>query len=176
MTQEDALRAYAQLERISGGNSGVGLLYLFGGVFAGLWFLCLLNLSATAIGRYKIFKKAGERGYKAFIPGYSTYTMYRIVWDEKYFAALLCLIGLSMISRVIGGTVFTAFGMVITFGIMLMHGMLCSKLAIAFDKKVEFALGLFFLHPVFTLILGFSDAGYLGPEKTGIGEIFDDMW
>ena len=175
MTQEEALKAYATLERISNGNSHVELFYLFGGAFAAIWVLCLLNLIATAIGRYKIFKKAGESGYKAFIPGYSTYTLYRIAWDEKCFTSLLCLIGLSILTRLIGGPVFNAIGIAISFAIMLMQGILCSKLAISFDKKVEFALGLFFLHPIFTLILGFSDARYLGPEGTRIEDIFEDL-
>ena len=41
----------------------------------------------------------------------------------------------------------------------------CYQLAKAFGKKFAFALGLFFIYPVFMLILGLDDSKYLGPQS-----------
>lgn len=174
-SEADAMMTYLQLEKMMNGNSHAGLFYLFGGIFMSIWIICLINLIATAIGRYKLFKKAGEGGFKAFIPGYSTYTMYKIAWDERCFFSLLCLIGISILMRLLGGPFFNLIGMLASFGIMMMFAILCSKLAVSYGKGVEYALGLFFLHPVFVLLLGFSDAKYLGPEGTKITDIFEEL-
>ena len=45
----------------------------------------------TIIGMYKIFEKASEKGWKALIPIYNIYMLYKIFWKTKYFILLLII-------------------------------------------------------------------------------------
>ena len=54
----------------------------------------LIRYLMTAIGYSKMYRKAGEAGWKAFIPVYNTYNNYKIAWNGKFFflyAALFVL-------------------------------------------------------------------------------------
>lgn len=64
---------------------------------------------------YKIFQKAGENGYKAFIPFYNTFLIGKIARDEKLGYILLAL---NCISLVIGVINLIAFSYVINFIVM----------------------------------------------------------
>ena len=39
------------------------------------------------------------------------------------------------------------------------------KLACAYGHGIGFTIGLFFLNPLFMLILGFGDSEYMGPQE-----------
>ena len=45
----------------------------------------LIRYLMTAIGYSKMYRKAGEAGWKAFIPVYNTYNNYKIAWNGKFF-------------------------------------------------------------------------------------------
>ncbi|MBR3180462.1 signal peptidase I [Candidatus Saccharibacteria bacterium] len=90
------------------------------------------------IAQWKIFKKAGEEGWKALIPIYNVYTLLNILSMEP----LLCLL-----SFVPGAWFILSIVMDV-------------KLAQSFKKGTGFALGLIFLGPIFSLILAFGSAKY----------------
>lgn len=66
----------------------------------------------TIIAFWKIFQKAGEKGWKAIIPFYNQYTEFKIFWTTKWFwitfivVALLMMIG----AVVVGLAIFAAIG------------------------------------------------------------------
>jgi len=93
------------------------------------------------VALWKIFGKAGEAGWKSIIPIYNTYILFKIVTGNGW-KMLFMLIPL--------------FNFV--YGIMF-----CFKLAKAFGKGTGFGFGLLFLPNIFTLILGFGSASYVGP-------------
>ena len=95
------------------------------------------------IAAWKINQKAGEPGWKAIIPFYNMYTLVKIA-DGKGIKFLLFFI------PVVG------FVYEIIFDI---------RLAKAFGKGTGFILGLIFLPNIFSLILGFGSAEYLGPHN-----------
>ncbi len=101
--------------------------------------ICVLGLVSMA----KIFKKAEKPGWAALVPFYNLYVLFEIAWG-KGLLFLLSLIPLVNIVVLI---------------------ILWAKLAKAFGKRGGFAVGLVFLNLIFTCILGFGKAQYVGPKR-----------
>ena len=138
------------------------------------------------IGQWKIFEKAGEKGWKCLIPIYGQYILFKIIGAKNWFWCLLA-------ASVIGG-IFMAVGMpkelatvnywavdttvdyaiidwsnhvpyiigiVITCITSITAVILQSvKLSKAFDKGVSYILGLIFIPEIIYLVLGFGKAKY----------------
>ena len=51
----------------------------------------LIRYLMTAIGYAKMYRKAGEAGWKAFIPVFNTYNNYKIAWNGKFFFLYIAL-------------------------------------------------------------------------------------
>lgn len=96
----------------------------------------------TIIAWWKMFEKAGLEGWKAIIPFYNTYCLFRMAFGRDK-----------------GWMFIFAFVPCVNIVIMVI---LCLKLATAFNKSTAFALGLILLNPIFMLMLGFGDAQYVG--------------
>lgn len=100
----------------------------------------LVAFAALMFGAvWKIFAKAGEKGWKSLVPVYGALVFMRIVGRPWWMFLLLCI------------PVFNLFPYI----------MLCIDLARAFGKGPGFTGGLTFLPPVFLMILAFGDARYL---------------
>lgn len=137
------------------------------------------------IAGWKIFEKAGEKGWKIFIPFYNTFILFRICGIEKWFWAFLgiCIISSIMMAvdtpsttTVVAGDIWTysytdaidltghtayIIGMVISCIVAIVTEIAVAiKLAKGFGKGVGYTLGLIFLPNIFTLILGFGKAKY----------------
>ena len=97
------------------------------------------------IANWKLFAKAGEKGWKCLIPIYNNIVLFRIAG----LSPLLVLVYFAPIIPVIGTLI--AFGLTI----YLMY-----KLAIAFGKDGAFTVGLVLLNPIFIMILAFGKAEY----------------
>lgn len=107
---------------------------------AGLIWIAYLVLCILAW--WKMFEKAGMPGWKALIPFYNMYCLYKIAFGrDKGWMFLLTLV--------------PCVGAVI--GIILNI-----RLAQNFGYGVGFALGLIFLNPIFMLILAFGGSQYIG--------------
>ncbi len=122
---------------------------------------------------WKIFEKAGEKGWEALIPVYNTYILFKIAWKEKYFW-ILCLfvftmsfgallMGINPSNLVLGG-----FGYIIIIGscvgMLVIYFSLLSKICNSFNKGGLFMLGLIFLNIIFFGILAFDKSKYVGPS------------
>lgn len=112
-------------------SSGVATAYLVIAII-----ICILTIIAT----WKIFDKAGEKGWKSIIPIYNTYIFFKITWGNGWFFLL----------------------MLIPFVNIVIYIITLWKLAKVFDKGVGFFIGLLLLETIFTLILGFGSAEYVG--------------
>lgn len=95
------------------------------------------------IAWWKIFTKAGEAGWKALIPLYGTYIMFKILYGNGW-KFLLCLVPILNIVLAI---------------------MMYVRLGQRFGKSTGFIIGLLFLGPIFELILAFDDSAYQGPHN-----------
>ena len=121
-------------------SSSVGSTAVIFGALT-IFFIILLVVGIATlgiIGRWKIYKKAGEEGWKSLIPIYSDYTMYKILNMEP----LLCIISYLPVSH---------------FFLNLVSSI---KLAKSFHKGTGFGIGLFLFPWIFELILGFGSAKY----------------
>ncbi len=120
-----------------------------GGMIAAmLAFIATFALILAAIGLFycvcfwKVFSKADQPGWAAFIPIYNIVIMLQIVGRPTWWV-LLCLIP----------------GVGAIVGIILMI-----DLAKSYGKDTMFALGLILLGPIFLPILAFGKAQYGGPS------------
>ena len=102
--------------------------------------ICIIMAVISIVALWKIFTKAGEKGWKAIIPIYDLYIMFKITWGNGWFFLLMII---PFVNIVIG---------IITLW----------KLAKVFGKGVGFFFGLLFLEPIFLLILAFGSAEYVG--------------
>lgn len=152
---------------------------LAGGIIGGmLGFALVVGLVLyvlMAIAGWKMFEKAGEKGWKALIPIYNTYIFYRIVKMTNWFWAMLIIsLVVSLITNALGqGTQLQTIDPSTSAGVVSLILMLamCAlglyvsilyavRTARAFGHGVGFAIGLFFLSGIFMLILGFGKAKY----------------
>ena len=130
------------------------------------------------VAMWKLFTKAGEKGWKSLIPIYDIYILFKISGAKSWFWGLVVAEILVFVDTIIatknGGVVTDANGNVteikdISFAIvvaamaifeLICYIVLCAKLAKAFNRGAGTAIGLFFLPNIFTLILAFGSAKY----------------
>lgn len=93
------------------------------------------------VAKWKIFNKAGEHGWAALVPFYSTYVLYKITWENGLFFLLSYIPCLNVIVTV----------------------MTNMKLSAVFGKNDGFAIGLSLLGFIFYPVLAFDSSEYDGP-------------
>lgn len=157
---------------IAGGVAGAA----FGTIAMFVFIFYIITIIAT----WKIFKKAGEPGWKCLIPIYNVYVMFKIVGMSGWFwGLLLTTIVCSLVTSLDGSgylltetnpdvaafdagshipTVIALLVMiVVTIWGEVLYAIRTSK---AFGHGAGYAIGLFFLQPIFWLILGFGSSKY----------------
>ena len=136
----------------------------------------------TIIAMWKIFQKAGEKGWKAIIPIYNSYILFKIAWKKAPFwiSFILGLIITGLTFAITWNTALYASGnvaedlylkslmieggilLVLCIPLFIISLVLYFKLAKSFGKGFGFFLGLVFLNIIFICILGFGAAQYVG--------------
>lgn len=110
------------------------------GLSIGYVLALLLVAALMIVAMWWIFAKAGEAGWKAVVPFYNTYILYKITWGNGLYFLLLLIPCVNIVIQIITSV----------------------KLAKVFGKGIGFTLGLIFLGPVFQLILAFDSSEYQG--------------
>ena len=147
----------------------INFLYAILGAMVGVVVLVLIWYILQVIAYWKLFKKAGQPGWKSLIPFYNQYMQYKICWRPVMFwiftllsvgANVLYTTGLDNENDIliVIGAVLMVCGIVI--GIMGTY-----KLARAFGHGGGYTVGLLLLRPIFMLILGFGSSKYARPQK-----------
>jgi len=136
----------------------------------------------TVIAHWRMFTKAGEKGWKSIVPIYSDYVLFKLVWNTKSFWIWLGLGALTVLTTALSGQyVVTMDGTVIvsatsnmfmgtvsfvaSIAVLVWTAMLCLRTALAYGKLPSFGIGLLLLPNIFSLILGFGSAEYKGPQE-----------
>ena len=153
---------------------------IIGSTIGFIIFLCLAYWIVTIIATWKIFKKAGEPGWKCFIPIYNIYIMYKIVGMKAWFWGMILAALVLSIVMGIDGTANT-FDMskteleaydwnahipsviaIVAYSIaaVIIEIKYAIRTSRAFGHGAGFAAGLFFLQPIFWLILAFGSSKY----------------
>lgn len=120
----------------------IGSIYtLFGGIYL-ISFLSLILAILMAISCYRIYQKAGRKGWEALIPIYNLVVLFKIVGIRPFMIFLLIIPFVNII-----------------FSISVMI-----KLASSFGKSTAYGLGLVFLPFLFYPLLAFSSDNYISPN------------
>lgn len=136
------------LMTILGSALALGTLYIGAMLFGYL---------LLALGRWQMFEKMGQPGWKGFIPIYSDYILYGSCWQTVFFwialaASAICAFGgadsQSMLVS-LAGTVGT-----------ILEFLLALRISRSFGHGIPFAIGLTLLNPLFVLYLGFGPDRY----------------
>lgn len=109
-----------------------------GGLFGLVIYLGIIVFAIATM--WRLFEKAGEPGWMCLIPIINTLIMIKISGKEWWWIILFF----------------------IPFVNIIVAFMLAQGLAENFDKDLGFAIGLFFLGPIFIAILAWGDAEYHG--------------
>lgn len=140
-----------------------------------LFFVSVFTFILVIIADWKLFKKFGEKPWKSLIPYYNMYIRYKYTWNTRafwfYFITLSCfelMLTMSefaakrMPESVIVSVLLLA---AVPFGILAAVKSIqsCMRMSESFGKSLGFTVGLVFLNSIFTMILGFGKAEYVGP-------------
>lgn len=149
-------------------SAAMGIFGIFAGMAVAFMVIALIIAVLLIIAWWKIFTKAGEKGWKSIIPIYNVYIYCKIIGISfwKWFVAMFALSfvgGLVSTSVPVLATILAVANFVVT---LIFYILLARNTAKAFGKGTGFAVGLFFLPNIFELILGFGSAEYQGvPSK-----------
>lgn len=108
----------------------------------------LIWYAILVIGLWKVFEKAGEDGWKALVPIYNFYILFKISGIAPLFLVqAIC----ALLSSVIG---------FFSLGVLVLAIYMWFCLAKAFGHGAGFGLGLCLLNPIFIMILGYGGSHY----------------
>ena len=130
-------------------------------VVALVWYIILV------VANWKIFTKAGEAGWKSIIPFLNNYVLYKISWNTKMFWVSLGATALAAVFSSLAGEnggFLSVLSLICSVALIVITVMQVHKLSKSFGHGIGFTLGLIFLSPIFTLILGFGKSEYIGPD------------
>lgn len=120
----------------------------------------------SALGYYKIFQKAGEGGWKAFIPYYRDFVCFKFAWNTKLFWIVLIS---SILIYFLPGSDYLITGLLIWVCMIIdivINIKLDIRVAKSFGKSKGWGVMLFFFPFVISLILGYGKAEYIGNTTT----------
>ncbi len=148
---------------------------IVGGIFASVVIFAFVVYILQIIAWWKVFEKAGEKGWKSLIPFYNLYIAFRIVGMKNWF---WCVLGLGVVAGIVssatgfdtnnvkfdslegaalvGAIVYCVTGIIA----IIIQIVQCVRLSKAFGHGIGFALGLIFFGPIFLMILGFGKSKY----------------
>ena len=124
-------------------DEAAGLGALIGGLGMGFLLIWLALIIVTIVAKWKVNTKAGQPGWACLVPVYNLYVELRIAGMSPLWLLALLACGV---------------GYVIPW-------IICQiKTAERFGQGVGFGIGLILLNQIFTLILAFGDAKYVGEQ------------
>ena len=120
----------------------------------------VLGFIINVVGRWKLFSKAGEEGWKAIIPFYGTYTMYKLTWINWLFVVTYII---PFVLGAFDSDQMGMAGMLVSIAIFAFNVASNYMVSISYGKGIGYTIGLTFLYPIFLLMLAFGKAQYIGP-------------
>ena len=137
----------------------------------------LIYAVVNALACCILFAKAARPGWRAFIPYYNTYILYELSCGKTIAAvAVTAMFVRSFFNNSLNDPdqpVMHLLGIMLNIGILVLYGLQCHKLSKAFGHGIGFAVGLFFVNPVFMCILAFGKSKYLGINGEGTDSLMD---
>ena len=139
----------------------------------------LLAWGLLALAHWRMFAKAGERGWKALIPLYSDYVLFKLVWSARSFwiyviSSAAFGIGFALSGQMVfdtEGTLYlveasSMFWAVIAYAgsiVWLIYTVLLAvRTSLAYGKSAVFGFGVLVAPHIFKLIIAFGKSAYRG--------------
>ena len=129
-------------------------------IIAAIAVLGLIRYLMISFGYSKMYRKAGEAGWKAFIPVYNTYNNYKLSWNtERFFqyAVLYILLTAVCNSTMLSLQLAGMLAGIILFVVMVNHHI---KMANLFGKGTGTGIALMFFPGITSLALGLGKAEF----------------
>lgn len=133
------------------------LVLIIGLIFLTIGLISLAFTIAEIVGKWLIFRKAKEDGWKAIIPIYNEYVMCKIVGVNPWWMVVIAVFFLLSLFASIFATLFSA-------SLIYFNVLISLSLAKSFGKSEGFGILTFFFRPICELILAFNKNEYLGPK------------
>jgi hypothetical protein len=129
--------------------------------------LVLLVYILIVAGGWKMFEKAGQAGWKALIPIYNLYIVFKISWETTYFWVYLVI---TAITAWFGGDYYSGYASEMTFWIFWVLSLVTTIITCWLAVRTSFAYGhgwlfgilMCFFPYICTIILGFGSSRYVG--------------
>lgn len=138
------------------------MLTALAGIFGFLFFVILVIAILQIIGMWKVFTKAGEKGWKAIIPFYNLAILYKISGMSPYLVFLYIGFFIPIVN------IFVAFA----FAVIDLYQKI--NLMKAFNKSTGFTVAMILVPFISYLVLGFGNSEYVGFGNTTIVETNTD--
>lgn len=110
--------------------------------------IILVFIAVQLVAMWKLYSKAGEKGWKSIVPIYNAVILFKISGLSPW----LLLVYFAVIIPFIGWIAPIALNAVLAY-----------KLAKSYGKDGGWAVGLYFLPSIFYMILAFGKSEYVGP-------------
>ena len=136
-----------------------GGIIFWASVLASIVIFGVVRYLLKGIGYSKMYRKAGEDPWKAFIPVYNTYTNYQISWNSKFFFLFAALYALF---SVMTGTTLTLqlVSLIAGIALIVVDAKQNIKMAKLFGKGAGTGIALMFFPGITSLILGLGKAEF----------------
>lgn len=163
MTFDEFLDVLAQAIAGSNPEDVAAMILVLTGLVTAIAVVAFVGYLVTAIGFAKMFKKAGQSGWKAFIPILNDYTRFQIAWDSKSFWIWFLTMAILHVAPIFGdGIVVSLISLAACIVAIVYVIKLYLKFAKAFGRGAGTAVLLFFFPFIMSLVLGFGKAKYIG--------------
>ena len=157
-------------DAIDGAATGGYLAGALVGTMATITVICgIVWFLLVAIARWKIFSKAGKKGWLSIIPVVSQWNEVDLSWNSTWaWISIALLVAGSIFSGIQNGraenpsTFIAVLSTVFGLAAAVIKIISQWKLSKAFGKGIGFFIGLLLLNPIFMIILGFGSAQYQG--------------
>ena len=144
---------------------------------------CSIILLAVVVFKivvtWKIFARAGEKGWKSLIPIYNSYTETKLVWKPLWFWIMLAAqivfwglyayimassVGLEQAGMEAVSALLTAFLVFMLIGVFIIVVQIIQYIYLSrsFEEGDGFAVGLVYLPVIFRAIIAFGSHNYVG--------------
>ncbi len=148
--------------------------WVLAGLFTGAVVIALLVISLlyyiiSAVGLGRMFRKAGEPAWKAWIPIYNLYILYKRCWNAKMFWIWIAVdLGGVIVNKLNSDNlILTLIAIILGIASIVIMVKQCGRVSRAYGRGIGTAVGLFFLPMIFDCILGFGKSVYTVPAETG---------
>lgn len=127
------------------------------------YYVCL------TIAEWKLFVKAGEKGWKSLIPGYNLFVSHHLIgMSHIWFILDIVFWCIEVVLEIADKTpvwieeTFFSIAIIVTIISEIIHIM---KLCYCYTKSERFGIGLFLIPPLFSMILAFDKSEYHPPRS-----------